>query len=95
MTERTPEMEHHDFDLRSRVVNLEHDRAGVVNRVTALELWKGQRDIADAVKDEQLRGIEKALTGIQSTLGRINWLLISGIVIGFVGFMLKGGIKLP
>lgn len=95
MTERTPDMDQHDFDLRSRVVNLEHSSTGVSNRLTALELWKGQRDISDAVKDEQLKGIEKALTGIQSTLGRINWLLISGIVIGFVGFMLKGGIKLP
>lgn len=95
MTERTAEMDQHDFDLRSRVVNLEHGSTGFTNRLTALELWKYQSDIADAVRDEQFKGIEKALTTIQGTLSRINWLMIGGIVLGFVGFMLRGGFKIP
>ena len=93
MEDRTSEMDQHD--LRSRVVGLEHGSVSHATRLTAIELWKGQRDIADAVKDEQLKGIEKALGSIQGTLSRINWLLIGGIVLAFIGFMVKGGLKLP
>jgi hypothetical protein len=95
MTERTAEMDQHDFDLRSRVVNLEHGSTGFTNRLTALELWKYQSDIADAVRDEQGKNIREDLTSIKGTLSRLNWLMISGIILGVIAFLLRGGFKIP
>jgi hypothetical protein len=95
MTERTPEMDQHDFDLRGRVVNLEHGATGFSNRLTALELWKYQSDIADARREEQFSGIKQDLTTIKSNLSWVVRLFVGGIVLGVVGFMMAGGFKIP
>lgn len=84
-----------DHDLRSRVVGLEHTVATTGQRITALEQWKGQRDIADAVRDEQFKGIKEDLTSIKSNLSRLAWLVITGIAMGFIAFIINGGLKVP
>lgn len=93
MTDRTPEMGHHD--LRARVVGLEHGAASKENRLSALEAWRSQMDIATAVRDEQYRGIKEDLKSIKGTLSRLAWLMITGIAMGFVAFMINGGFKVP
>lgn len=90
MTE--PQMDH---DLRSRVVAIEQ-------RMTASEAWQRQRDIESARHDEKwnamearidtrFSGLEKSVHSIQTSLSRINWLIIGGIVTGVIGFLIKGG----
>lgn len=92
MTERTGEM---DSDLRSRVVSLEHSSASKETRLAALEHWRGQRDIADAVREEQFRGIKEDLKAIKGNLSRLAWLMITGIAMGFIAFIINGGLKVP
>ncbi len=85
MTEKAIEME---SDLRARVV--------------ALEQWKMQKDVETARHDERWQamesridtrfaGLERSVSDIQNSLSRINWLIIGGIIAGFVGFLIKGG----
>lgn len=93
--EKATEME---TDLRSRVVNLEHQGAARDQRISNLEAWRTQSDIADARKDEQFKNmdarfgrIEMDLTKINGTLAKIMWLVIAGIIMAMVTFMVKGG----
>ena len=93
MTERTPDMENHD--LRSRVVGLEHGAAHEEMRIVALEQWRSQTDIANAVRDEQFKGIKEDLKSIKGIVSRLAWLMITGIAMGFVAFVVNGGLKVP
>lgn len=93
MTERTPDMEHHD--IRARVVGLEHQSASKETRLSALETWRSQMDISNAVRDEQYRTIKEDLKSIKGTLSRLAWLMITGIAMGFIAFMINGGFKVP
>lgn len=93
MTERTPEMDHHD--LRARVVGLEHSAAHKETRIVALEQWRAQMDIANAVRDEQFKGIKADLKSIQSALSRLVWLMITGLAGGFIAFIISGGLRVP
>jgi hypothetical protein len=95
MSDRTSDMDQHDFDLRSRIVNLEHGSTGHGNRLTALELWTRQRDVTDARRDEQLSGIKEDLKTIKVNISWIVKLILGGIVLGVIAFMMAGGFKVP
>jgi hypothetical protein len=86
-------MDHHD--LRGRVVSLEHGAAHKETRIVALEQWRSQMDIANAVRDEQFRGIKEDLKSIKGIVSRLAWLMITGIAMGFIAFMINGGFKVP
>lgn len=92
MTEQSPMDQP---DLRGRVVSLEHGAAHKETRLSALEQWRSQRDIADAVREEQFRGIKEDLMSIKGTLSRLGWLMVTGIAMGFIAFMINGGLKVP
>jgi hypothetical protein len=90
------------MDLRTRVVSLEHQSTLTSQRLVELEKWQRLSDIADARKDEQFKNmdvrftsIDKKIESINATLSRIMWLVLGGIIMGAVGFMLKGGFNLP
>lgn len=90
-----------DYDLRTRVVSLEHQSTLHSQQIAELEKWQRLSDIADARKDEQFKNmdirftsIDKKIEAINSTLSRIMWLVLGGIIMGAVGFMLKGGFNL-
>lgn len=91
-----------ETDLRARVVSLEHASAAKEQRLSALETWQRQRDIDSARHDEKwnamearidtrFSGLENSVGDIKTSLSRINWLIISGIVAGVIGFLVKGG----
>ena len=80
-----------DTDLRGRVVALEHSSQNRESRLVALEAWRTQRDIDGARHDERWRHMDEKIDGISRTLSRINWLIIAGIIAGFIGFMIRGG----
>jgi hypothetical protein len=91
-----------EYDLRTRVVSLEHQSTLFSQRIGELEKWQRVSDIADARKDEQFKSmdarfnsIDKKIEAINATLSRIMWLVLGGIIMGAVGFMLKGGFNLP
>lgn len=86
--EKATEMEP---DLRSRVVSLEQSTAANGQRLTTLEAWRTQRDIDSARHDERWRHMDEKIDQISSTLSRINWMIIAGIVAAFIGFIVKGG----
>ena len=88
MTTKATDMEP---DLRSRVVELEHSTQSREARLAALEAWRTQRDIDGARHDERWRHMDEKIDGISRTLSRINWLIIAGIIAGFIGFMIRGG----
>lgn len=94
-----------ESDLRSRVVALEHGSQNRETRLAALEAWKQQRDIDSARHDEKwnamedrmatrFSGLEKSTHDIQTSLSRVNWLLIAGIISGIMTFLFKGGFAL-
>lgn len=93
MTEQTTPMDH--SDLRARVAALEHASTGKETRLSTLEQWKSQRDVADAVRDVQYAGIKEDLSSIKGTLQRLAWLMITGIAGGVIAFMINGGFKVP
>ena len=45
--------------------------------------------------DTRFSGLENSVHSIQSSLSRINWMIIAGIIAGIFGFMFKGGFHLP
>lgn len=91
-----------EYDLRTRVVSLEHQSTLQSQRIGELEKWQRLSDIADARKDEQFNNmnarftsIDKKIEAINATLSRIMWLVLGGIIMGAIGFMLKGGFNIP
>ena len=87
MTEKANDME---TDLRACVV--------------ALENWRVQRDIESARNDEKwaamehridtrFTGLERSVLDIQTSLSRINWLIIAGIVSDVMAFLIRGGLS--
>lgn len=85
MTEKANDM---DSDLRARVV--------------ALEQWKTQKEVESARHDERWQamesridtrfaGLERSVSDIQTSLSRINWLIIGGIITGIMAFLVQGG----
>lgn len=78
-------------DLRGRVVALEQFTAANGQRLTTLEAWRTQRDIDGARHDERWKHMDEKIDGISRTLLRINWLIIGGIIAGFIGFLIRGG----
>ena len=84
-----------DHDLRSRVVGLEHGAAHKEGRIVALEQWRSQMDIANAVRDEQFKGIKEDLTSIKGIVSRLSWIMVTGLAMGFIAFIVNGGLKVP
>ncbi|PQZ30910.1 hypothetical protein CQZ93_12990 [Ochrobactrum vermis] len=93
-----------ESDLRSRVVGLEHATQSNNQRLTILETWQRQRDIDSARHDEKwvamearidtrFNGLESANKSIQSTLSRIMWIVVSGILGAAVTFVISGGLR--
>ncbi|MCV9907543.1 hypothetical protein OIV19_07940 [Brucella sp. HL-2] len=91
-------------DLRARVVGLEHATQTNNQRLTTLEAWQRQREIDSARNDEKwvamearidtrFTGLESSNKSIHSTLSRINWMIIGGLVSAFVVFVVSGGLK--
>lgn len=91
-------------DLRARVVGLEHSAQSTSQRLTTLEAWQRQREIDSARNDEKwvamearidtrFSGLENSVKSIQSSLSRINWMIIGGLVAAFVAFVVGGGLK--
>jgi L-lactate utilization protein LutB len=90
------------MDLRTRVVSLEHHATLSSQRLSELEKWQRVSDIADARKDEQFKNmdlrftsIDKKIDEIGGTLKWVNPAIITGIIRGAVGFIVKGGFNLP
>ena len=91
-----------DFDLRSRVVSNEHHMTAMALRVTSLEQWQRQAELADARKDEQWKhmdnrfnDLEKKISGVSDTLAKVVWLIISALILGVISFMIRGGFAAP
>lgn len=91
-----------DFDLRSRVVNLEQQLTSILPRLVVLEKFQVQSEIAEARKDEQWKhmdnrfnDLEKKISGVSDTLAKVVWLIISALILGVISFMLKGGFNVP
>lgn len=99
--------EHHmDHDLRSRVVALEQGAQAIVPRVTALEQWQRQQDIADAKREatwtalidrmnERFTSIEAKIAEVAGTLKWIGKTIIGAIILAIAAFMISGGFHVP
>lgn len=97
-------MEH---DLRSRTVALEQGSVNHENRLTALEEFRRQHDIAEATHSAEWKGmierfnerfgnIETKISAIGDTLKYINRLIIAGFIAALLALVWKaGGAPLP
>ncbi len=91
-----------DSDLRTRVVSVEHGMTAFLARLDAIEKWQRQVEIADARADERWKHVDnrfndldKKIEKISGILSKLMWILLSGIGVGFVGFIISGGMKVP
>lgn len=48
-----------------------------------------------AVREETMMGVNTRLGRIESTLSRITWILVGGILSGLVAFIAQGGLRIP
>lgn len=85
-------------DLRSRMVSVEHQTQGHGQRLTALETWQRQSDLADARKEGEWKAMNDKIDAVGSKVDKISdslqWvvrLLIGGIIMAALAFMIKGG----
>ncbi|MGN7829748.1 hypothetical protein ACTJJ8_23735 [Agrobacterium radiobacter] len=91
-----------DSDLRTRVVSVEHGITAMQARLDAIEKWQRQVEIADARADERWKHVDnrfndldKKIEKISGILSKLMWILLTGIGVGFVGFIVNGGLKVP
>lgn len=66
-------------------------REGVLSRLTALEVRLGEVEKGNAVDGAHRDYVEKRLTSIEDTLKWLVRLIIGALVLGVIGFALKGG----
>lgn len=90
-----------EFDLRSLAVSNEHQMTALALRVTNIEQWQRQAELADARKDEQWKhmdnrfnDLEKKISGVSDTLAKVVWLIISALILGVISFMIRGGFSI-
>ena len=70
----------------SRRIDHAHTRLdGIDKRVTTIEMDA-------AVAEERLRHIQASLDRINSGIGRLGWLVVTGLVGGVLAFILDGGL---
>lgn len=73
-------------------------------RVTALEKWRQERAIADAVRAEQAKHIDERFDSLDKKVdagfarmdglvSRIVWLIITALIGGVMAFILGGGLS--
>lgn len=89
-----------ESDLRSRLNSLEHLVTALVSRITTLEAWQRQSEIADARTDEKWKNVDRRfddlanqIKNISGVLTRIMWIVIGGILAAAVTFIVSGGLK--
>lgn len=87
-----------DGDLRPRMINVEHKSTEHAQRLTALETWKQQTDVADARRSEQWIALKSDMTGLKTSIGEVQgtlrWIgrtIIGAIILAVVAFLIKGG----
>ena len=62
-------------------------------RLDALESRTTKLEIHSAGETVRSQNIEKSLTKIEGSISWLNRLLISGIIMGAIAFILKGGLN--
>lgn len=96
----TPIDEATNFDFRSRLVAMEQANATLSARVDALDRWQRQVEIADARADERWKNVDnrfndldKKIEKVNGVLTKIMWLFVSAMILGFVAFVINGGLR--
>ena len=80
-------------------MTLQHDTAADLRaRVTALETWKIERTVESARHDERWKHLDvrfnqldKDIKAVSAIISRLNWLVITGIVVAAIAFIVGGG----
>jgi len=87
------------MEMAETKMSPQHDNTGDLHaRVVALETWKIERTVESARHDERWKHLDvrfnqldKDIKGVTTVLSRLNWLVISGIVIAAMSFVIGGG----
>ncbi len=89
-----------EADIRSRLNALEHLVTSLIARITTLETWQRQSEIADARTDEKWKNVDRRFDNLESqiknvigVLTKIMWIVIGGILTAAVAFIVSGGLK--
>ena len=77
----------------------QHDNAGDLHaRIIALETWKIERTVESARHDERWKHLDvrfnqldKDIKAVSAIISRLNWLVITGIIVAAVAFIVGGG----
>ncbi len=88
-------------DLRTRVNSLEHADAAMGIRLTALEQWQRQAELADVRTDEKWKSVDKRFDNLDKKVGdisgilqKIMWIFITAIMLAVVAFIVNGGLRI-
>lgn len=90
-----------ETDIRSRMNALEHLVTSLIARITTLEAWQRQSEIADARTDEKWKNVDRRfddlanqIKNVSGVLTRIMWIVVGGILAAAVTFIVSGGLKM-
>ncbi|PSH68502.1 hypothetical protein CU102_12040 [Phyllobacterium brassicacearum] len=91
-----------DADLRARVNSLEHVDQSIITRLNSLEQWQMQSRIKEGSTDEKWKNVDKRfddldkkIEKVSGILSKIMWLFVSAMILGFVAFIINGGLRVP
>ena len=74
-----------DETLSRRLDRVESDLGSIKNKVTLIET-------KNAVDEVHRTNVERRLASIEGGVSKLNWLIISSLIIAAVGFALSGGL---
>lgn len=63
--------------------------------MSVVEKWMTQHDILKAREDEQTNQLRAAVSSIQKSASRIQWTILTAIVLAVVAFVVRGGLGIP
>lgn len=86
------------------VTKAEKAQADMEARLKALEDWRHDRTVADAVRAEQAKHVDARFDALDKKVddgfgrmdklvARIAWMVITPLVLGIIAFALKGGLN--
>lgn len=68
-------------------------------RISALEDWRREVDISRAVENENRKHmdarfnvLEASISEIKDIFKRVQWMVVSAVVLAVVGFVIRGGL---
>lgn len=89
------------MDIEKRLDGIESSLSAQSQRIQALERWRGDQRVDDAVRterdkhmDQRFDKLEAAVGEVKGYLLKIVWLIVAGILAALITFIVNGGLTI-